>query len=128
MDIKRGHDIEYRLYTLGDSLCLCDDEPYDNEIWEYEQVEKCWSKLPFIMEQPYLGGFSMFSPPPICLRIMFNLHQCIRDKPHFQPIKVYKNGDMLMLWDANRFLYYSYKWKVLEKLICLVKKLINVTI
>ena len=46
------------LYTLGDCLCFCNDEPNDSVIWlmkEYEQVEKYWSKVHVIpVEEPKL--------------------------------------------------------------------------
>ncbi|XP_041995563.1 F-box protein At1g67130-like [Salvia splendens] len=64
VDAKRRDCIKWRLYALGDSLCFCDDEPYEKEIWKYEHVERCWSKIPFIVERPYSGLCFIFNKPP----------------------------------------------------------------
>ncbi|KAG6417681.1 hypothetical protein SASPL_119868 [Salvia splendens] len=57
VDAKRRDRIKWRLYALGDSLCFCNDEPYDKEIWKSEHVKRRWSKIPFIVDRPYLGLF-----------------------------------------------------------------------
>ncbi|KAL1557351.1 hypothetical protein AAHA92_07938 [Salvia divinorum] len=97
------------LYTLGDCLCYCNDIPfcYDNYIWllkEYDQVEKCWSKVRFTITQGYY--VSVFVED-----YFFGQDHLKR----LQPIKVFGNGDMLMLFDEKIFLYYSNKRKIVKK-------------
>ncbi|XP_041994134.1 F-box protein At5g65850-like [Salvia splendens] len=111
--LKRTIFLHGMLYTLGDCLCFCDDEPKyecdnDHVIWllkEYEEVEKCWCKVHVYIRQPPL------------LRVLIK-HPYYGHGLHkrLQPINVYENGDMLTLWNEEHFLYYSNKKKSLTKI------------
>ena len=82
------------LSTLGDCLCVCDfgELERDNVIWllkEYELDGKCsrhWSQVHVVLKEA-------------CN------YRSNGDNP-FLPIKLYPNGDMLILWDDEFFAYY----------------------
>lgn len=78
--------IKGKLCALGDYLWFYDNEGCFNvTIWllkEYEQSDKRWIQE---LKVPY-----------------FSIH-------YLYPIKIYKNGDMMMLWLWRHFLYYSNK-------------------
>ncbi|XP_042067058.1 F-box protein At5g49610-like [Salvia splendens] len=90
-----------KLYTLGDCLCFGEAEPYEDDhvIWllrEYEQVENGWSDLHVILPKESYYGTDGYN--------------------HFQSIKVYANGDMLILWDEKLFAYYCNKEKIMREI------------
>ncbi|XP_047943217.1 F-box protein CPR1-like [Salvia hispanica] len=84
--------IKPKLYTFGDHLCFRDDKEDDDAFWllkEYEHPEKGWSKVLFNMKEPY-----------------YSLSMLMKGEDEdaykfFFPIKVYRDGDMLILWDQN---------------------------
>ncbi|XP_047939466.1 F-box protein At1g47340-like [Salvia hispanica] len=91
------------LYVLGDCLSFCDIEPYedDNVIWllkEYEQAEKRWSEVHFILQEEACYGYGVYN------------HN------HFQPINIYPNGDMLILCDEKLFTYYCSKERTVREI------------
>ncbi|KAL1557479.1 F-box protein-like protein [Salvia divinorum] len=81
-----------KLHTLGDCLSFCDIEPHGdgNVIWllkECESGEKCWREVHAISRKESYYGIDLYDS--------------------FQLIQVYRNGDMLILWDEKLFIYYS---------------------
>ncbi|XP_057764999.1 F-box protein At3g07870-like [Salvia miltiorrhiza] len=87
------------LFTLRDCLCFCDESAADEiVIWlvkEY-QVERCWSKEYVIAQHPYHGVNGCFE--------------------FLRPIKVFQNGDMLMLWDEQFLCYYFNKTRTYQEI------------
>ncbi|XP_042066403.1 F-box protein At5g65850-like [Salvia splendens] len=77
-----------KLYGLGDCLCIHNDTLGNNLIWllnEYEQLENFWTTIQLIGEEH-------------CNH--YDYRKCS------QPIKIYRNGGILMLHDRC-FFYYS---------------------
>ncbi|KAL1557362.1 F-box protein-like protein [Salvia divinorum] len=98
------------LYTLGGCLCFSDDDPFngDNVIWllkETEPIEKCWCEVRHVTKDgPYLDIF------------VEDYYYGQDFYKRLQPIKIYRNGDMLTLWDESIFLYYSKRRSTLKKI------------
>ncbi|XP_047938437.1 uncharacterized protein LOC125186146 [Salvia hispanica] len=98
------------LFTLGGCLCFSDDVPCsdDNKLWllkEYEQVEKVWCKVHCIVRRgEYIRVFvdDMIFGQDVLRRL--------------QPINIYRNGDMLLLFDEKLFLYYSQKRRSIREI------------
>ncbi|KAG8378374.1 hypothetical protein BUALT_Bualt08G0130900 [Buddleja alternifolia] len=83
--------------VLGDCLCICDNTSDDDiVIWVMKEygVDKSWTKEFVISRIPNLNGES---------------HEVV------YPLKVFRDGDMLMLgkWEDNLF-YYSSKTKTIK--------------
>ncbi|XP_047943192.1 putative F-box protein At3g16210 [Salvia hispanica] len=101
------------LYGLVDCLCIHYYDTLDDDvIWfskEHEQVEKRWTTLQLVMEQepcyghngmvgrPYYGKYAMHAR---LLPFVYGESAC-------HPIKIYRNGGILMLSHDKRFFYYS---------------------
>ncbi|CAA0828684.1 Unknown protein [Striga hermonthica] len=77
------------LFVLGDRLCICDNTSEDEiVIWlmrEYED-ETSWAKEYVMSKRPDLDG---------------ECNEVVR------PMKVFRNGDVLMAWDDYFLFYYS---------------------
>ena len=87
--------IAQKLYTLGDRLCFLDSVECDNVIWllkDYEQPEKCWSKVLLIKKEPYHSLYYVLMKGEDVYKLR-------------KPVKVYRDGGMLILWDSNSFYY-----------------------
>ncbi|XP_057797595.1 F-box/kelch-repeat protein At3g06240-like [Salvia miltiorrhiza] len=85
------------LFTLRDCLCFCDDDEGDGTgrvvIWMMKEygVEKSWTKEYVVTPNLAFLGHGLDKFP-------FQL---------LQPIKVFKNGDVLMLCGRKMFMYHS---------------------
>ncbi|XP_073134916.1 F-box protein At3g07870-like [Henckelia pumila] len=86
------------LVVLGDCLSVCDNSSEnDIVIWIMKDygVAKSWTKEFVISKLPYLAGE--------CYELVF-------------PIKVFKNGDILMIWGDFHLFYYSNKTKTTSRI------------
>ncbi|XP_073136579.1 F-box/kelch-repeat protein At3g23880-like [Henckelia pumila] len=85
------------LVVLGDCLSVCDNtSENDIVIWIMKDygVGKSWTKEFVISKLPNLAG------------------ECYE---HVNPIKVFRNGDVLMIWGDFYMFYYSNKTKTISK-------------
>ncbi|KAI3464426.1 hypothetical protein Pfo_021089 [Paulownia fortunei] len=86
------------LFVLGDYLCLCDNTSGDEiVIWLMKEygVEKSWKKEYVISKIPHLAGES---------------YEVVN------PMKVFRDGDILMSWEDYFRFYYSNKTKTTQKI------------
>ncbi|XP_057793504.1 F-box/kelch-repeat protein At3g06240-like [Salvia miltiorrhiza] len=94
-----SHDLLAGLSTLGDCLCLCDNTGEDGEtvIWLMKEygINKSWTKehVIYINEDLLMDGSELV-----------------------YPLKVVKNGDILMLRESSQLVYYSSKTFIAEPL------------
>lgn len=86
------------LVALGDCLCICDNTSEDEiVIWSMKEYgnEKSWTKEFVISKIPDFAGESY--------EVVY-------------PIKVFEDGDILMIWDDLYLFYYSNKTKTAAKI------------
>lgn len=85
------------LFALKDCLCICDNSSnYKIDIWLMKKygVEKSWTKEFVISKVPDFVGKSY--------EVVY-------------PVKVFKDGDILMAWEDSFLFYYSNKTKTTRK-------------
>ncbi|XP_057793480.1 F-box protein At3g07870-like [Salvia miltiorrhiza] len=98
-----GGDVD--LSVLRDCLCACriawdwDEDGEVIEIWLMKEygVEESWRKEYVMIQNPDFGRDDQLPP-------------------FYYPIKVFKDGDILMLWEEKLLIYYSNNTKTTQQI------------